>query len=95
MVPCIKFSDERKIQLVNFIAKDLSITMSFRTWELYEYTLLPATEKHIWVIKTSTQLEKPRHVIVGFQTSRKNTLNNNASRFDHCNMRDIKLFQNS
>lgn len=94
-VPYIKVSDPRKIQLLNFIAKDPAITMSFRTWELYEYPLLPVTPKHVWVVKTSTQLEKPRYVVVSFQTERKNNLTKNASHFDHCNIRDIKLFLNS
>ncbi|XP_053593882.1 uncharacterized protein LOC128667536 [Microplitis demolitor] len=69
--------------------------MLFRAWELYEYPLLPNTSKHIWAVKTSTQLEKPRFVILGFQTARKNDATKNASVFDHCNIRDIKLFLNS
>lgn len=95
VVPYIKISDQRKISLLNFIAKDPSIALSFRTWELYEYPLLPITSKNVWVVKTSTQLEKPRYVIVGFQTARKSNANANASHFDHCNIRDVKLFLNS
>ncbi|XP_015127111.1 uncharacterized protein LOC107048459 [Diachasma alloeum] len=95
LIPYVKVSDERKIKLLNFIAKDTPITMDFRTLELYEYPLLPAASKHVWVVKTSNQLEKPRYIILGFQTGRRNTLTANASRFDHCNMRDVKLFLNS
>ena len=60
MIPYIKPADKRKIQLLYLIAKDTPISISFRTWELYEYPLLPATSKHIWTVKTPTQLEKPR-----------------------------------
>ncbi|XP_015123466.1 uncharacterized protein LOC107045650 [Diachasma alloeum] len=95
MIPYIKVADSRKINLLNYISKDAPIPISFRAWELYEYPLLPGTSKHVWVVKCSTQLEKPRYVIVGFQTNRKNQANKNASRFDHCNIRDIKLFLNS
>ncbi|XP_053598629.1 uncharacterized protein LOC128668850 [Microplitis demolitor] len=80
---------------LNFIANDPAISISFRTWQLYEYPLLPRTTKHVWPIKTSTQLEKPRYVILGFQTARKNVVTKNASQFDHCNIRDVKLFLNS
>lgn len=69
--------------------------MSFRAWEMYEYPMLPQTTRHVWVVKTSTQLEKPRHVILGFQTARRNKAEKNASEFDHCNIRDVKLFLNS
>ena len=95
LLPYIKVSDKKKIELLNFIAKDRVISTSFRTWELYEYPLLPTTSKQIWSVKTTTQLEKPRFIILGFQTNRKNQKLVNASRFDHCNIRDVKLFLNS
>ncbi|XP_014297272.1 uncharacterized protein LOC106693562 [Microplitis demolitor] len=90
IVPYVTLSDKERIQVLNYITGDPSIPISFRTWELYEYPLLPATPRHIWAVKTSTQLEKPRHVVLGFQSARKN-----ASQFDHCSIRNIKLFLNS
>ena len=69
--------------------------MAFRTWKLYEYPILPATSRHVWPIKTSNQLEKPRFILLAFQTNRKNQNNKNASRFDNCNIRNVKLFLNS
>ncbi|XP_044597259.1 uncharacterized protein LOC123273851 [Cotesia glomerata] len=95
IVPYITMSDKQKIEVLNYITSDPAIPISFRTWELYEYPLLPATTNHIWSIKTTNQLEKPRFVIVGFQTARRNQSNQNASEFDHCNIRDIKLILNS
>ncbi|XP_015117280.1 uncharacterized protein LOC107041304 [Diachasma alloeum] len=95
LIPYVKVSDERKVKLLNFIAKDTPIAMGFRIWELYEYPFLPTTSKHVWVVKTSTQLEKPRYIILGFQTNHRNISTANASGFDHCNLRDIKLFLNS
>ncbi|XP_057335101.1 uncharacterized protein LOC130673903 [Microplitis mediator] len=88
-------ADKQKIEALNYITSDPAISISFRAWELYEYPLLPNTSKHIWAVKTSTQLEKPRFVILGFQTARKNDATKNSSGFDHCNIRDIKLFLNS
>ncbi|XP_015117727.1 uncharacterized protein LOC107041620 [Diachasma alloeum] len=95
LIHYVKVSDERKVKLLNFIAKDTPIMMGFHTWELYEYPLLPATSKHVWVVKTSSQLEKPRYVILGSQTNRKNIQTANASHFDHCNIRDVTLFLHS
>lgn len=95
MVPYIKVSDREKINMLGYIAKDPPIAISFRSWELYEYPLLPLTTKHIWCVKTSTQLEKPRYIIAGFQTDRKNSRTTNATQFDNCNLRDMKLFLNS
>ena len=40
-------ADRHKLQLLKFIEKDPLITQSFRTWEMYKYTLIPATQKHV------------------------------------------------
>ncbi|XP_046751321.1 uncharacterized protein LOC124414418 [Diprion similis] len=95
LVPYLKLADQKKVDLLNFVEKDPPILMSFRSWELYEYPLLSTTSKHVWTVKTSTQLEKPRYVILAFQTSRKNKIGKNASHFDHCNVTDVKLLLNS
>lgn len=95
LMPYVIMSDRRKIQLFNFIQKDAPISISFRSWDLYEYPELPQTSKHIWTVKTSNQLEKPRFVILGFQTKRKMDNTKNPSNFDHCNVTNVKLFLNS
>ncbi|XP_014299667.1 uncharacterized protein LOC106694077 [Microplitis demolitor] len=95
IVPYVTLSDKERIQVLNYITGDPSIPISFRTWELYEYPLLPTTPRYIWAVKTSTQLEKPRCVVLGFQSARKNDARKNASQFDHCSIRNIKLFLNS
>ncbi|KYN29334.1 hypothetical protein ALC57_01227 [Trachymyrmex cornetzi] len=55
------------------------LSMSFRSWDLYEYPLLQNTTKHSWAVKTATQLEKPRYVIFALQTGRKNVMSQNGS----------------
>ncbi|XP_051173507.1 uncharacterized protein LOC127289560 [Leptopilina boulardi] len=95
LLPNVRLSDARKFKLLKYIEKDPLIPISFRTWELYEYPLLPTTANHVWTVKTSTQLEKPRFVILGFQTNRKNVMTRNASHFDHCRITNVKLFLNN
>ncbi|XP_051168533.1 uncharacterized protein LOC127286217 [Leptopilina boulardi] len=95
MIPYILPADNNKIKLLKFIEKDPLISISFRSWEMYEYPLVPTSSKVLWQIKTSTQLEKPRYVIVGFQTARKDKRKKYAFHFDHCNITNVKLFLNS
>ncbi|XP_051157443.1 uncharacterized protein LOC127286311 [Leptopilina boulardi] len=95
MVPYVLPADNNKVKLLKFIEKDPLISMSFRSWEMYEYPLIPLSSKVMWQIKTSTQLEKPRYVIVGFQTARKDKQKKYACHFDHCNITNVKLFLNS
>ena len=33
-------------------------TLPFRTWTLYEYSMLPTTTRHVWALKTLSVLEK-------------------------------------
>lgn len=94
-VPHVTVSDEEKLSLLKVVESGKSIKMSFRSWDLYEYPLLPEATNHTWSIKTTTQLEKPRYVIFAMQTDRKNQRTKDFSRFDHCNITDIKLHLNS
>lgn len=94
-VPHVKVADEYRLGLLNVLKQDRVLEMPFRSWELYEYPILPVTTKQSWTIKTSSQLEKPRYVILAFQTARKNDLKKDASLFDGCKLRDVKLFLNT
>ncbi|XP_014235690.1 uncharacterized protein LOC106658309 [Trichogramma pretiosum] len=95
LMPYVQVSNQHKIQLLRQIEKNKPIAVSFRSWELYEHPSIPASSRHVWTVKTSNQLEKPRFVILAFQTKRKDQKNKDASKFDHCNVRDVKLFLNS
>lgn len=94
-VPHVKVSDKEKISLLKLLEKDRPLQMIFRNWDLYEYPALPKTSKHTWSIKTSSQMEKPRYVIIGLQTNRKNNSSADMSRFDHCGIRNVKVYLNS
>lgn len=94
-VPHIKVNDSIRLNLLQYLEKDRALNLTFRNWDLYEYPVLPKTSNHTWSIKTSSQIEKPRFVILGLQTNRKNQINRNMTQFDHCNLRNVKVFLNS
>ncbi|XP_050546072.1 uncharacterized protein LOC126908204 [Daktulosphaira vitifoliae] len=72
-----------------------SIKCPFRTWELAEYPFLPTNTRHSWSVRTCNNLEKPRYVIIGFQTDRKNTGSKSMAVFDHCNLTNLKVYLNT
>lgn len=94
-VPHITVSDSLRLKLLKMVEKDASVHIPFRSWELHEFPQLPKTTLQSWTIKTSSQLEKPRYVIVAFQTDRKNQLKKDISSFDACAVSNIKLYLNS
>lgn len=94
-MPHIKVSDAQRLALLKHLEKDKPIQIAFRNWDLYEYPLLPKTTKHSWSVKTTSQLEKPRYVIFGLQTNRKNNKLSDNALFDHCDLTNVTLFLNS
>lgn len=94
-IPHVNVSDVEKLKLLKVIDRKQTIPMHFRSWELYEYPTLPQTDLQVWTVKTSTQLNTPRYIIVGFQTSRNNVITSDKSIFDHCKFNSIKVHLNS
>ncbi|XP_043262524.1 uncharacterized protein LOC122403218 [Colletes gigas] len=94
-MPRIILNDTNKLSMLRILENGQYLSMSFRSWDLYEYPLLQSTTKHSWAVKTATQLEKPRYVIFALQTGRKNIMSQDASNFDACNLTNVKLYLNS
>src|SRR6266576_728053 len=94
-LPYVTVSDAAKVSLMKLIDRDTIITMPFRSWEFHENPALSTTTRNNWTITTTSQLEKPRYVIIGFQTDRKNNIKKDNDNFDHISLKDIKLFLNS
>lgn len=94
-IPHVTVADAEKLKLMQFINKKQPVHMFFRSWELYEYPALPTTNNHVWSVKASAQLNTPRYIIVAFQTNRNNRIAADKSRFDHCNLSDLKVYLNS
>lgn len=94
-VPHVRLADQHRITLLKELKADRPINIPFRNWEMHEYPTLPKTKRQSWAVKTSNQIEKPRYVVVAFQTKQKNEITENAGTFKHCKLSNIKLFLNS
>lgn len=93
-MPYVHVSNTYRLTLLRLLKDDHPLTLPFRSWELHEYPALPTTNRQTWTVKTSSQLEKPRFVILAFQTARKNNLKQHDGEFDHCAITNAKLFLN-
>lgn len=94
-MPHVVLNDVTKLSMLRTLESGRYLSMSFRSWDLYEFPLLQRTTKHSWAVKTATQLEKPRYVIFALQTDRKNNLEADVSLFSHCYLTNVKLYLNS
>ncbi|XP_025405028.1 uncharacterized protein LOC112679450 [Sipha flava] len=94
-MPIVRVTDREKLKLLKVIDSRKTLSCAFRSWDLCEYPVLPQNNSHSWTVKSSNLLEKPRFAIIGFQTDRKNNLTNQSSRFDSCNLKNLKVHLNS
>lgn len=94
-MPYIRVEDELRLSLLKMTDSDNHLQVPFRRWQLHEYPSLPTTKFQTWTVKTSSMIEKPRYVIVAFQTGRKDQSAKNASHFDLCALDNVKLYLNS
>ncbi|XP_024868963.1 uncharacterized protein LOC112452793, partial [Temnothorax curvispinosus] len=94
-MPHVTLNEVNKLSMLRALESGRYLSVSFRSWDLYEYPMLQSTTKHSWAVKTATQLEKPRYVIFALQTGRKNIMSQNVSVFDDCNLTNVKLYLNS
>ena len=94
-MPHITLNDKERLKLYKTIQSDRPLQIAFRSWNLYEYPNVPKATNHVWRIKTSSQLEKPRFVIFALQTHRLGFPMKNATEFDSDNIVNFKVFLNS
>ena len=64
----VALNNINKLSMLRALESGHHLSMSFRSWDLYEYPLLQNTTKHLWVVKTTTQLEKLQYIIFALQT---------------------------
>ncbi|XP_060855268.1 uncharacterized protein LOC132932943 [Metopolophium dirhodum] len=94
-MPIFRVSDKEKLKLLKVLDSRKTLLCAFRIWDLCEYPVLPRNTSHSWTVKSSSWLEKPRFVLFGLQTDRKKNIENDAGRFDLCQLKNLKVHLNS
>lgn len=94
-MPHVSLSDGAKLSMLRMVSQNNELHLPFRSWDLYELPVVPQTTRHTWSVKTTNKVNKPRYVIVAFQTNRQNVVRADPSKFDHCNTTNMKLYLNN
>jgi hypothetical protein len=81
---------KEQLKLLDIVKSARELYIPFRSRELHEYPMLLQTQRHTWAIKSS--VEEPQYMVFGLQTDRKDQIRKYCSRFDHCNLSNIKVF---
>ncbi|KAJ8913264.1 hypothetical protein NQ315_012882 [Exocentrus adspersus] len=89
-------NDVQKLNLLTQINEDKPILIPFRQWEFHELpTFTEGSTKEIWSVKTCTNVESPRYVIVAFQKGRKDVKTEDIMGFDNVDISNLKVHINS
>ena len=87
-MPHIIPSDSERMQLYKTIESKILVPVSYRARQC-DIITVPKSTTFSWRLSVKTNSEKPRYIIVAFQTGRDGSQEANPSIFDHC---DLKKF---
>jgi len=91
-MPYIKVEPEFQNKYLQYVKNNTPITIQTHEWKLYENVNVPQTTDLRWNIKTINENDRISHVIVFFQTNKRNDYTKTMFAFDHCNVRDLKVY---
>lgn len=93
-MPQIQMTPEYLTGMRNLIEQKAVVPLAFRA-RTSEQTTLPQTQNFTWRLSVIGGVEKPRWIIIGFQTNRINTQEQNPAVFDNINLRNAYVNLNS
>lgn len=93
-MPHVEVDDETKLRLLTYLREDKPILLGFRSWFVAEKPMPTTTTRDEWQLQAMTSIERPRYIIVAFQTGRRNVVAADINTFDHCDVRNMKAYIN-
>jgi len=93
-MPQIQMTPEYLTGMRNLIEQKVTIPLGFRA-RTSEQTTLAQTFNPTWRLSVTGGVEKPRWIIIGFQTSRIDTQLQNPAVFDHLSLKNAYVTLNS
>lgn len=94
-VPHITPGLSEELTLTKYINKNVDTQVAFRSWRLHIIPGISQVTHHSYTIATTTKLQTPRYIIVGFQTNRLKNVANDSSNFDECKLKEIHAYLNT
>jgi hypothetical protein len=93
-MPQIQMTPEYLTGMRTLIEQKVTLPLAFRA-RTSEQTMMTQTLNNTWRLSVTGGVEKPRWIIIGFQTARINTQQQNPAVFDHLNLKNAYVTLNS
>ena len=94
MMPKVEPSDGQKYRLYKNIESKSTLEVGFRMRQCTSVAL-PQTLTYTWRLGVRSAPEKPRYIMIAFQTGKVNNETVNAAVFDHCNTTNMYILLNN
>jgi hypothetical protein len=92
-IPHVYPSDTERMQLYKTIESKVAVSVAYRAHQCDTITV-PQSTTFSWHLSVKTSPEKPRYIIIGFQTNRDGNQEANPSIFDHCDLKNMYIMMN-
>ena len=93
-IPHVRPADGPKLRLYEMIEKKVKVPVGFRMRQC-ESISVPQSRNFSWRLTVKSSPEKPRYIIVAFQTEKDGNQEKNPSTFDHVNVKNMFVTLNS
>ena len=94
MMPRLVVNDRENVRLYKTIESKETIDVGFRMRQLASIQLT-VTKTFTWRLGIRSAPEKPRYIMIAFQTNRENNQEKNVSTYDHCGLTNIYVLLNN
>ena len=81
-------------ELVKLINEQRTLSIDFRVRQCMT-TVVPQSDTFLWRLGIRTSPEKPRFLVLGFQTDREGSLAKNLGLFDNCQLQNAYVLMNN
>ncbi|XP_065683476.1 uncharacterized protein LOC124809560 [Hydra vulgaris] len=92
-IPHVIPSDIERNNLYKAIESKVTLPVTFRSRQCDTITVLQSTT-FTWRLSVKISTEKPKYIIVGFQTNKNGNQELNPSLFDHCDLKNMYIMLN-
>ena len=94
ILPNVEPSQVANYELVKLINEQRTLSIDFRVRQCMT-TVVPESDTFLWRLGIRTSPEKPRFLVLGFQTDREGSLAKNLGLFDNCQLQNAYVLMNN
>lgn len=85
-------SVKTELGLMRILDSKKWLPLDFQHWDVAVYPLVPQTTHHTWSVRTYSNVEKPRYLLIAMGGDDSELANSN---FRHCSLRNVKAYLNA